>query len=169
MMTALPYEWKQTLQDVDLTIPLPQGISIDPGTKAKMLDIVFKQNSIKIGLKNAEPIVQGDLCKTIKCDDSTWLIDDGVLLVHLEKVNQMEWWKNVIQGHPEVDTTQIQPENSKLGDLDDQTRAMVEKMMYDQRQKSMGLPTADEQQKQNVLKKFQEQHPEMDFSQAKFQ
>lgn len=156
------YSWTQQLPEVNLSVPVPEG------TKSRFVVCEIKKDHLKVGLKGQPPIIDGELHKPVKVDDCFWSIEDGKFLsILLTKHNQMEWWKSVIKGDPEVDTQRVEPESSKLSDLDPETRQTVEKMMFDQRQKQMGLPTSDEMQKDEMLKKFMAQHPEMDFSRAK--
>ncbi|KAK4218834.1 HSP20-like chaperone [Rhypophila decipiens] len=164
---ALPYKWTQSIGEVDISFPIPATY------KARDLSISITKSSLTAGIKGQDPIVKGDFPHSVRTDDSTWTVTtspDGktkIVEIHLDKVNKMEWWPHIITTAPKIDVTKIVPENSKLSDLDGETRGMVEKMMFDQRQKEMGLPTSEEQKKIDLLKKFQEQHPEMDFSNAK--
>merc|ERR1712156_1344495 len=120
------YSCTQTLQEIELRVPLGGAY------KSKDLVVSIEKKHLKIGVKGKEPIINCDLPKKVK-------------MVQLEKVTQMEWWSKLVTTDPEINTKKVQPENSKLSDLDGETRGMVEKMMYDQRQKEMGKPTSDEQ------------------------
>jgi hypothetical protein len=91
-------------------------------------------------------------------------VDQEELVLSLEKVNKTEWWPHVVTSDPKIDVTKIEPENSKLSERDEDTRAMVEKTMFDQRQPQTGQPTSDEIKRQQTLEKFKAQHPELDFS-----
>lgn len=131
-----------------------------------------KKKKLLLAIKGQDPIISGDLPYEIHVDESTWTLVSSpagtkLLELHLDKVNKMQWWEHIVTTAPKIDVTKIQPENSKLGDLDGETRGMVEKMMYDQRQKELGKPTSDEQKKQDMLENFKRSHPELDFSNAK--
>merc|ERR1712154_455626 len=113
-------------------------------------------------------IINAPFTKPVIVDDSFWTVEDGNrLVISLQKSNQMEWWDSVCEGHKKIDVKKINPENSQLSDLDGETRKTVEKMMFDQRQKAMGLPTSDEQTKLDAIEGFKKAHPELDFSKAK--
>ncbi|KAL8693894.1 MAG: hypothetical protein Q9218_001359 [Villophora microphyllina] len=162
----LPYKWTQTIKDLDIAVPVAGNL------RGKDIEVVMTKTKLKVAVKGQEAVIDGDLTHAILVDESAWTLEPlkagKEINIHLDKSNKMEWWDAITTNAPyKIDTSKVVPENSKLGDLDGETRGMVEKMMYDQRQKEMGKPTSEEEGKMEMLKKFQAQHPEMDFSGAK--
>ena len=159
------YVWTQTLSEVNVSIVLPAG------TTSKLLSVSIEPNALHASLKKGDKTVylSGEPDERIDSNNATWTLETDkagvkLLQLYLPKLNKMSWWKCVVKGDPCINTKKIVPENSKLEDLDGDTRSTVEKMMFDQRQKQMGKPSSDEITKQNALKRFMEMHPEMDFS-----
>ncbi|KAI3875146.1 hypothetical protein MKX03_021640 [Papaver bracteatum] len=156
------YSWTQSLQEVTINIPVPQG------TKSKSVTCEIKKNHLKVGLKGQPCIIDADFFQSVKVDDCFWSIEDSKLIsILLTKQNQKDWWKYLVKGEPEIDTQKSEPETTKLSDLDPETRSVVEKMMFDQRQKQMCLPTSQETEQQEMMKKIMAQHPDVDFSRMK--
>lgn len=156
------YKWTQTLSQLEVFVAIP------PGTRAKQITCDIGVDTLKCGLKGQELIFSGKMNGKVKPDDSMWTLLDGkTIQISLEKLDGMKWWSTVMEGDEEINTRKIVPENSKLSDLDGETRMTVEKMMYDQRQKAAGKPTSDQEKQHDLLQKFMAAHPEMDFSKAK--
>jgi len=156
------YSWTQTLQEVEVRVPFRL-----PKLKSRDVVCTMTKKHLTVGLKNQDPIINADFPATIKEEESFWTLNSGTLTLNIEKVDQMSWWEHLVITDQKINTKKVNPENSKLGDLDGETRSMVEKMMFDQRAKAMGEPTSDERKKNDMLKKFMSEHPEMDFSNAK--
>lgn len=156
------YSWVQTLREANIQIPLP------PGTTSKQIVWEISKQQMTVGLKNQKPFLKGKLFADVHPDECHWTLEDfkGVktLCIHLDKIADMQWWDKIVEGEPAINTKKVTPENSKLGDLDSDTRQVVEKMMFDQRQKAMGKPSSDELKKLEALEKLKKANPHLDFS-----
>jgi hypothetical protein len=58
------------LGELDLIVPVPKG------TRGKELTIVILKKKLSVGLKGKEKILDGELCKEIKVEESTWTLGE---------------------------------------------------------------------------------------------
>ena len=147
------YVWTQTLEEVTVHIPLPEGI------RAKDLDVKIGTNSLSIcqkGEKNTSsestndiPRIEGTLFAKIRPSESTWTLESSkqkitTLQLILDKY-QKTWWSIVLSGDtPLIDTTMVDS-TRHIDTYDDKTQAEIRRIMHDQRQERLGLPTSSDE------------------------
>eukprot|EP01117_Protostelium_nocturnum_P015732 TRINITY_DN611_c0_g3_i4.p2 TRINITY_DN611_c0_g3~~TRINITY_DN611_c0_g3_i4.p2 ORF type:complete len:275 (+),score=84.93 TRINITY_DN611_c0_g3_i4:91-915(+) len=111
--TGKGYTWTQELGELEVSIPVPEG------TRGKLMNVIFKPSRLLVGLKGQTPIIDDELERSIKTEECSWTIEEGNLVVlNLAKQNKMEWWSRVIKSENEISTKRVNPETSKLDDLD---------------------------------------------------
>lgn len=141
------YRWSQSITEVTVQVDLPRA------TKAKELRVLLEPTRVEARYAN-EPValLAGELFHRIKPSESSWVIDDGRrLLLLLEKADE-NIWKTVLRGDGEIDPTTV--DNSKrLEEFDEETQGALRKVLYEQNRKERGLPTTEEEQQMEVLRK----------------
>jgi hypothetical protein len=140
------YTWTQTIDETSVLVALPEG------TKGKDVSVTIKPLSVSVQLKeplNGETtprtLLEGDLVEKIRTEESTWSLEGGVLVLTLDKLKKT-WWETVIVGDDKIDTTLVDSRRH-IGEYDGATQAAIRKIMFDQRQERLGLPTSDEMNK----------------------
>ena len=141
----LIYEWEQSLEEVNIYINPP------PGVTAKMIDCKITYNHVKIGLKGApHPFLDEDTGGTVVVDESMWMMNklksnkeaaaetSYELNINLQKAAKGEIWKCALK--------------SKVQELNP----------------TVDPYTEEEMRKKIMLERFQEENPGFDFSQAEF-
>jgi HSP20 family molecular chaperone IbpA len=137
------YIWTQTIDETSVLVAVPVG------SKGKDLSVSLKPSSITVRMKKAvegedEPrtLLEGDLAENIRIDESTWSLEGGVLLLTLDKLKKT-WWDTVLIGDEKIDTT-LFDSRRRIDEYDESTQGALRKILFDQRQEQMGLPTSDE-------------------------
>ncbi|CAF2427712.1 unnamed protein product [Rotaria sp. Silwood2] len=143
------YYWTQTISDIDVRVKIPKHIK-----KGKEIKVNLTKQHIKIDLiesNELKTLIDSDLPWTIRAEDSTWSLVPGEY-IHISMEKSMErWWENFLINEKKINLKHIQPEKS-MEDLNQEEQMKIHQMMYDQRQKAMGLPTSEEQKYQEIMK-----------------
>ena len=106
----------------------------------------------KINLKD-KVLIDKDLQNECDETESYWQIEDKKeLILNIEKLSGM-WWKCVFKGDKEVNIEKIDAPQMSMDQLSEDARVTLDKMLYDQKAKELGLPTSEERiRRQNIEK-----------------
>ncbi|XP_072530723.1 nudC domain-containing protein 1 [Salminus brasiliensis] len=87
------YFWQQTEEDVTVCVRLPEGTGKD--------DIRFKLSvdSLRVGVRDYAPLLEGQLCAPVDPEASVWTIkDDKSLEISLQKRSEGPLWSELVLG-----------------------------------------------------------------------
>jgi len=158
------YTWTQKqVELLEIQIPIPKD------TKGSEIKCECGSKTLKVVVKG-ETLINGDLFAPVNADEFMWYLEEAtvgkVIIITVDKVFKMNWWDYLIKGDDILKLTKVNPDPSKLSDLDSSMRPEVEKMLWENSMKMQGKPFHKDPKTNEMLQKFMKEHPDMDFSKA---
>jgi hypothetical protein len=108
------YRWGQTLEEVTVHLPLAAGV------RARALSVDIRRAQLRVALKaGGTPLLDGRLMQPVRCDECTWMVEDGTLVLQLAKDNKRaantgpstEWWLGLFEGEDTSDPRAVSVED----------------------------------------------------------
>jgi len=118
-------------------------------TSAREIEVDLTATRLSIMCRDV-PVLSGKLHEKINTEESVWHLDGKNLIISMQKVRQT-WWKCVLEGDEEIDTTKVESTRS-MEEYDGETQGAIRKIMFDQCQKAKGQATSDQIRTADVMK-----------------
>lgn len=119
-----------------------------------MLEVKIQPKHVFVKVKGSDAaLIDGDLPEKVKVDESFWSVEDKkYCTITFEKAYEAIW-KTVVVGDAEIDPKTV--DNSKrIEEFDLETQGHLQKVLYEQERKKMGLPTTDEEKQQKLVQEM---------------
>lgn len=124
------YYWTQTVNEATVYVDVP------PGTRSRDVECVIQPRRLKLRVRGAgaatggackaagegrdalgrdskgderdgDLIFDGELPSAVSREDSMWSLNDGTTVVISFEKTTKSWWKSVVEGDPEIDTSKV--------------------------------------------------------------
>lgn len=144
------YSWSQSISDVDIHIRVPSHVH-----RGSAVTVEIARKHLRVAYKDIDgslvDVVNDELLWDVHKDESMWsLVPGDHVHINLEKVEE-RWWEAVVLNEPKINVQKIDP-SRPITDLDDEAQAKIEELMYNERQKRLGLPQSHEKKVHDLLR-----------------
>lgn len=137
------YHWSQSIAEVT--------VEVEVADESRAKDIIVDMTATRLAMKcKGATLLEGKLHEKINMEESIWHLDDNKIVLTMEKQRQT-WWKCVLEGDEEIDTTKVESTRT-MQEYDGETQGAIRKIMFDQTQKAQGKPTSDQIKTAGIMK-----------------
>lgn len=137
------YYWSQSLREVTVEVEVEE-------CRAREIQVTVTPTRMCIKCKG-KTVMEGKLHEKVTVEETLWHLDENKQVVLSLEKQRETWWKCVLEGDEEIDTTKVESTRS-MEEYDGETQGAIRKIMFDQTQKVQGKPTSDQIRTADIMK-----------------